>query len=397
MFGRLCSSTMRAVAALTTVGMITAMTGVLAAGSGAAAPAFDEVEKELTYTCNFPLIGNQPVTATVRVGFPDAAAVGERIQPQDLAIDFTLQEEIVTAFRLIGAATLEADAAADVDVAFVGKELTIGVPNLKAPKQDVPASGPLTSTFSGPMPSFIMHEPGELAIAAGPEFHAEVTALDANGNDTALGNPINVGCTQNAGQDPHLVTIPITGESAAATPASVSAADVIEKDLTYSCTFPEVGAQDVTGSIKTTIPDQVTVGVRAEITDAVVDAALNEAIVDVLRNNSAATVAGLGMADLAAVLTDANGRALQITLGLPAVIEPVDVPAEGGLTASLPPEVPTLIFREPGTLSVAAGALNGTFTPRDANGNETGLGTFDVPCQQVPGQDPHLATVQIVS
>ncbi|GAB3487927.1 hypothetical protein FB471_4011 [Amycolatopsis cihanbeyliensis] len=398
MIGRVSSSRLRTVASVTTVGMVTALAGVLAAGPATAdtASPLDVVSKELTYTCTFPLVGPQPVTATVSVDLPTSAAVGERIQPTGLAIDFTLSENIVTAFRLIGAATMEADGVADVDVAFGGRTLTMGVPNLKAPKQDIPASGPMSSSMTGPMPSFILYEPGSLEIGAGQQFFASATALDENGNDTALGNPIDIPCTQDAGQDAHLGTIEVTGAPTAGPAAGMSTQGSVDKELAYTCTFPEAGQQDAVGRVTATFPDQAQVDQRAEITDAEVQADINAASVDVLRDNGAATVEGSGQADLHAGLSDASGT-LELTLGLPATIPPVDVPAAGGLTASMPINTPSLIFRAPGDLSVSAGDLSGTLTPRDAAGDETALGTFDVPCQPQSGQDTHLATVPIVA
>lgn len=386
-----------AVASVTTVGTIAALCGVLAAGPASASGTIGvQVSKELTYTCEFPLIGPQPVDATVSVDLPTSAAVGARIQPENLVIDFTLSENIVTAFRLIGAATVEADAFADVDVAFAGRALTLGVPNLHAAKQDVPDSGPLTSAFTGPMPSFIMEEPGTLDIAAGEEFVADVEALDENGQPTGLGNPIPVPCTKDPGQDAQLGSIAISGPSPTSGSGPVSALGDVQKQLTYSCTFPEAGQQDVQGLVTATFPDQIQVNQRAAITNADVAATFNTATVDVLRNNSAATVGGGGQVDLRAGLTDANGT-LELTLGLPVVIPSVDVPASGGLTASVPVTAPSLIFRAAGSLSVSAGDLNGLLTPLDANGQPTPLGTFAVPCQPVAGQDTHLATVPIVT
>lgn len=388
---RVCSRRAVTVASVATVGTIAALCGVLAAGPAAASGANGvQVSKELTYTCEFPLIGPQPVDATVSVDLPTSAAVGARIQPENLRIDFTLSENIVTAFRLIGAATLEADAEADVDVAFAPRQLTIGVPNLHAPKQDVPASGTMTSSFTGPMPSFILTQAGNLELRAGSEFFAHVTALDENGQPTPLGNPIEVSCTQNPGQDTLLGTIAISGPNA--TP--VSTLGRVEKQLTYSCTFPEAGQQDVQGLVTATFPDQITVGQRAAITDASVAATFNTASVDVLRNHSAATVGGDGQVDLLANLTDANGS-LALTLGLPVTIPSVAVPATGELTANVPVKTPTLIFRAAGSLSVSAGDINGRLTPLNADGQPTDLGTFPVPCQPVAGQDTLLATVPI--
>lgn len=378
------------------VAVIAVVSGFLAAGPAAASDPSDVlVSKELTYTCEFPIIGPQPITATVSVDLPATAPVGTRIQPENLSIDFTLAENIVTAFRLIGAKTMEADAWADVDVAFGGRSLTFAVPNLHAEKQEIPASGTMTSSLTGPMPSFILSAPGTLDIAAGQEFVANVEALDENGEPTGLGNPIPVPCTQDAGQDPSLGSITITG-AASASGSSVAPLGAIDKELTYSCVFPIVEEEEVVGRVTATFPDQAKVNERAAITDPLVQVTFNQTTTDALRAIKAATVAGDGQVDLHASLTDANGS-LDIVLGLPVIIPSVDVPPTGTMTVALPITTPTLIFRSAGELSVSAGDLNGTLTPLKADGTPTEAGTFDVPCQPLAGQDTHLGTVPIVN
>jgi uncharacterized protein DUF6801 len=385
-------------ASVAAAGAVVALSGVVA-GPASASDAGENgvyVSKDLTYSCEFPIIGPQDVTGTVSVDLPTSAGTGERIQPNNFKIDVTLSANIVQAFRLIGAKTVEADAWADVDVAFGGRSLTFGVPNLHAPKQEIPASGTMSFSITGPMPSFILNTAGTLELAAGQVFHADVTALDANGQPTGLGNPIPVDCQQKPGQDPSLGAIAITGaqQPASTVGGGVTTMGAVDKQLTYSCEFPVIGQDNVDGRVRATFPDAVPVNERVTITDAVVDATFSQRAADAVRAAHATTADGDGQVDLHASYTDANGS-LEITLGLPVIIPSVDIPAEGPMTFTLPITAPNIIFRAPGELSVAAGALNGNLTPRLADGSPTELGTFPVPCSPVAGQDLHLGSVQI--
>ncbi|WP_308424768.1 DUF6801 domain-containing protein [Longimycelium tulufanense] len=376
--------------------MIAGMGGVLAAPTAAAngSAAMREVVKDLTYRCAFPLVGQQDVTGKVKITFPDSGTTGERVVIGDLHIDVTLNENIVGALRAFQTAYAEGTATADVDASYDSKELTLGIPDLHIARRDIPPSGTLTTTITGVMPSLIVYKAGAISVSAGQQFNAKVDTRKADGTPTALG-VLDVPCTVKATtppQDLHLATIPISGPNV--TPARlVPTSGQVDKDLTYSCDFPRVGPTNVSGNIKATIPDSGTVGQRLAVTDLLVSAEFNNDVTSTLRQAEAATVGGSGVADV-----DADLDGTVITFGIPSKIPPVAVPETGSLGAQISPEIPTLIFRAPGTLQVSAGELlNGTFTPHKADGSETELGTFDVLCTVVPGQDRFLGSITITN
>jgi hypothetical protein len=120
-------------------------------------------------------------------------------------------------------------------------------------------------------------------------------------------------------------------------------------------------------------------------------ATIPTAVADVLRAANAATVFGSGQADAFATYNGAN-----ITVGVPGPVPSVAVPASGPLTANLLPAVPSISVPAAGSIALAAGPeLHGTFTPLQADGTPTALGTFDVPCTLNPGQDPALGTITV--
>ncbi len=358
--------------------------------SAQAATPLGEVTKNLTYRCAFPLVGQQDVNATVNITIPDTGTTGTRIVNGDLKITATLSANIVNALRAFQTATTEGTAVADVDAAYDSKNMTLGIPGLKIAKQTVPPSGTMPVDISGPVPSLIVYKAGGVSLAAGAVFTAKVDTRKADGTPTALG-VLNVPCTVKATtppQDRSLATIAVSGSDVTPPAPGTPPTQPIDKSLTYNCVFPETGAVDVAGRITGTIPATGTVNNRVQPTLSVT-ATLPTSVVDVLRNNSAATVSGKGVAD-----ADNAYNGTSITVGIPGPVPSVDVPASGELTATLAPAVPSVTVGAPGTVTISAGQqLNGTFTPLKADGTPTALGTFDVPCTLNAGQDPTLGAI----
>ncbi|MET0237215.1 MAG: DUF6801 domain-containing protein [Kibdelosporangium sp.] len=358
----------------------------------ASAQALGPVTKNLTYRCAFPLVGQQDVAATVAITFPDSGTTGGRLVNGDLNITATLSANVVSALRAFQTATTEGTAVADVDAAYDSKNLTLGIPGLKIAKQTVPPSGSMPVNISGPTPSMIVYKAGTVALAAGASFTAKVDTRKADGTPTALG-VLNVPCSVKATtppQDRSLTSIPVTGADVTPPATGTPAPGPIDKTLTYNCVFPESGAVDVAGRITGTIPATGTVNSRVQ-PNLSITATLPTSVADVLRNNSAATVSGKGVAD-----ADNSYNGTSLTVGIPGPVPSVAVPASGELVATLSPAVPSVAAGAAGTITISAGQhLNGTFTPLLADGTPTALGTFDVPCTLNPGQNPALGTITI--
>ncbi|WP_143261472.1 DUF6801 domain-containing protein [Allokutzneria sp. NRRL B-24872] len=175
----------------------------------------------------------------------------------------------------------------------------------------------------------------------------------------------------------------------------VAVAGPVSTTLTYSCDFPLIGPYDVSTKIDVTLPDSGTVGQPVQATDLKVTVTVPEDVVAALAIFEAATVAGSATAG--AVVTDSAGQAqdLALSLNVPSVV----IPPTGPLPVLALGAVPPATVATAGTAKVSvAPTYNATLTPRKADGSETDLGTFDLPCTASPAtQDRTLGTIPIAS
>lgn len=174
----------------------------------------------------------------------------------------------------------------------------------------------------------------------------------------------------------------------------MTAAGQITKTLTYTCGFPDpVGNQDVTGTLKTTIPDTGKVGQRMSIKDTTVSGTFNATIANWVRGNGAVKVGGNGRADVRA---EFNG--IRLVLGIPGKTVPIDVPPGTGEISGtiIAPEVPDITVREPGTIAVSAGQeINVKVDQYAADGSV--IRTDNIRCTVKPGQDLGVGSVTITA
>lgn len=192
---------------------IAALAGVVTSGTATAGPTrvTGAVTKNLTYTCNFPLIGQQHVTAALAITFPDSVKVGEVIQGTDFGVDLTLGGDTVAGLKLIGATTVEGDkASAGVDVKINDTELGVTLNGLSIPVSPVPDSGEVHLKLTGPVPGLTLKTPGQVSFALGSTFAAQITPRKADGTPTGLGS-FDPQCALDPGQDTALATVTVTG------------------------------------------------------------------------------------------------------------------------------------------------------------------------------------------
>ncbi|SFP51987.1 hypothetical protein SAMN05421810_102828 [Amycolatopsis arida] len=166
----------------------------------------------------------------------------------------------------------------------------------------------------------------------------------------------------------------------------------VNKSLNFSCEFPLVGQRSVTAQITATFPDSVPAGTPIDVTGFNVAVEIDAEITDAMRLVGAATVEGTAAPN---VDVDINGTPLGVRLnGMR--IPSTPVPESGSMTVNIVGEVPSLTVQSAGQVSFAVGdEFSGRVTPRRADGSETSLGTFDLPCTMDAGQDPSLATVTV--
>ncbi|AHH97069.1 hypothetical protein GCM10010174_38340 [Kutzneria viridogrisea] len=189
-----------------------ALAALTTAATSAAAPVrtSGSVTKNLTYTCNFPLIGQQQVNAVLAITFPDSVAVGSVIQPTDFSVGLTLPDNATAGLRLIGATTVEGDkASAGVDVKINDTEIGVTLNGLAIPNSPVPETGPTSLTLSGPIPGLTPKAAGQVSFALGSTFAAQITPKKADGTPTGLGT-FDPQCSLDPGQDVALATITVS-------------------------------------------------------------------------------------------------------------------------------------------------------------------------------------------
>jgi hypothetical protein len=152
------------------------------AGTSAAAP----VDKTLTFSCPFPLIGNQTLSVRIRAVMDAPAAVGGDLVTTDFSATATVPPTATQGLALVGAATISGTAQAGVTLNVAGSPLDITIPGLAIPSTPVPASGSFDAVASGPVPPATISQAGTTTVTVGG-FSTTLTPRKADGSVTGLG------------------------------------------------------------------------------------------------------------------------------------------------------------------------------------------------------------------
>ena len=104
----------RAVLAAGTAGLVVAAGLLLGGGESLAAPT--PVDKHLTFTCPFPLIGLQKLDVEIKANFDVPATVGGSLKTSDLTVLVTVPDKSTRGLNLVQAATIEGTALAGATI-----------------------------------------------------------------------------------------------------------------------------------------------------------------------------------------------------------------------------------------------------------------------------------------
>ncbi|OLR92174.1 DUF6801 domain-containing protein [Actinokineospora bangkokensis] len=172
----------------------------------------------------------------------------------------------------------------------------------------------------------------------------------------------------------------------------VQAAGVVTKAVTFSCAYPLIGNRDVPATVTATFPSTVAAGTPINTTDFSVAVSLDDTTVQALQLVGAATVEGTSEAG---VDLSINGTELGVTL--PGLDIPVTaVTGAAPIALNITGLVPSLTVKSAGQVDIAIGnAFTGKITPKTATGELTGLGTFDLNCSALAGQDLSLVSIPV--
>ena len=162
--------------------------------------------------------------------------------------------------------------------------------------------------------------------------------------------------------------------------------------LSYTCTFPVIGSRPVTVTYGQDLPGSVTQGVPNRPSSATADIMVPAVVTKGFNLVGAATVSG----SAAARQTVTNGAA---RFGGPVAytVPSTPVPASGAFTMHATGTFPSVTYPNAGTATITVGDLSQTLTPLTSRGKPTVLGTFTVPCTQVPGQNNVLGTFPVLA
>jgi Family of unknown function (DUF6801) len=169
------------------------------------------VDKTLAFTCPFPLIGNQTLSIRIQATMSTPATVGGQLVTTDFTATATVPDSATLGLNLIGAATIEGSAQANVTLNEAGTPLDVAIPNLVIPSTPVPASGPFNTVASGPVPTATINAAGTTTVTVAG-FSTTLTPKQKNGSPTALGT-FTSSCTLNAGQNAQLISFDVAASN----------------------------------------------------------------------------------------------------------------------------------------------------------------------------------------
>ncbi|NUT94322.1 MAG: hypothetical protein HOY78_20100, partial [Saccharothrix sp.] len=351
--------------------------GGLAIGTGTGTAAAGELNQ--TYTCTFPLIGDQTVAVNIKTrdNQPASIATGTFTPVIEITAISNAGPNATQGLRLVGAETIQgvARATSTVDAPGAQGDLTVQV-TTNVPKQPIPASGDLVVNAAGVAPGLRFDQPGTATLSV-TDLELEMTPLKADGTPTGLGTFV-APCTPAPNQPTILQTYEVTG--APVTPEAVigSGAHPPLKQV-YNCPFPLIGNQNVTVDISTNpLPDEIAQGTFTPKIDITAVSNAGSTATQGLRLVGGETIQGSALAT--SLVSSPQGH---LAVQVPTAIPNQPIPASGDLVVNASGSAPSLRFDQPGTATLSVHDLVLTMTPLKADGTPTGLGTFTSDCTLV--------------
>jgi hypothetical protein len=173
-------------------------------GTGVSAAAPTPVDKKLTFTCPFPLIGLQKLDVEIKADFDVPTAVGGTFTTSDLSVSVTVPDKPARGLNLVDAATIEGTASAGVTLTNgSAKPLPLQIP-LTVAKTAIPTTGTFSPQATGSVPAVQLANAGQTSLVIG-DFSTRLTPKKTDGSFTGLGS-FTSDCTLDAGQDPTLLS-----------------------------------------------------------------------------------------------------------------------------------------------------------------------------------------------
>lgn len=239
---------------------MTAVAGVMVATAALAAPALGRIfsfplddtvnvasqtpnssAATLRYHCGFPLIGSQPMVATVQWNTPPVIEVGRPVPGLALSVQAAIPNQVVWGLNVIQVASF--DGSADVSSHILAPQGDIPEKvTLAVPKTGVPRSGSMTVPAAGSTPVVTFGQTGAGTVSAGA-VTMHLRGYTAGGSPK---QPFDVDCTLDPGQNAVVATFDITAAAPSSAPSS-SAAQAPAPSLSPRCGWTTGGAEQRCG------------------------------------------------------------------------------------------------------------------------------------------------------
>lgn len=406
-----------------------ALIAVGAPSAHAAAP-LTGASSRLTYQCELPIIGSQPVTIDVTSAIPPTWPAGK----------LTEQFEVRTSVSIGGDAGLLVSVVGAEGGTISGSLLTLGrfrhpsgseplmrIP-MAAPSSTLPTDAAVPVAFTGQgaisRTTFLS---GGLARVLADGFSMSLEIADVTGSPVELGAPtdsdrdpvtFDVPCS---GVQQQLAEIEVTGATPTPTPVPTPTPTPTPTPVptptptpipgasgtvNYQCTLPIVGDVPVVGSITSTIPQTWPAGTMTPAFGVNIstrfqgDAYLGMQIIDAAPSGSlfgkgAGLRAGGGTMATRLLMPTSGGGAntlnLTVPLNVPETTLPSSDPGAAGFVLPANGAMPKVTFTSPGTAQLYVDSLAMSLEAKDSTGALiAGLGdpadsdgdalSFDLPC-----------------
>ncbi|MCC8250232.1 fibronectin type III domain-containing protein [Saccharothrix luteola] len=380
----------RGLTRLGAVAIATTVVAGLAIGTGTGSAAQGDLTQ--TYSCPFPLIGDQNVSVNIKTTQPGTVAAGAFTPKLDITAVSNAGATATQGLRLVGAETIRGTARATSKVTAPGDQgaLTVQVA-ADVPNQPIPAIGDdLVLDAVGSAPGLRFDQPGAATVEV-TDLVLEMTPLRADGTPTDLGTFV-ADCTPTPNQDTVLHTYAVSGAAVTPeAPAGVGGTPPLRQ--VYTCPFPLIGNQNVTVDIDTDLPAEIGVGEFTPEIDITAVSNAGPTATQGLRLVGAETIQGTAVATS---LVRSPGSHLAVAV--PTAVPNQPIPPSGDLIINAGGAAPALRFDQPGTATLSVHDLVLTMTPKKADGTDTGLGTFVADCTPVdPAQRTVLHTFTVTS
>lgn len=182
--------------------------------SGAGSALASPVSTNLQFTCPFPLIGDQPISAEISADIPTNATVGTPLPGFNVTAMTLVNDDSRTGLKLVGSTTVEGSAVNTNQIITPGRTIE-QVVTLTIPQSPIPEeSGAFTVPADGQAPEFMFtdQDVGNAEIRVGG-LTLNLVARTANGEiaPAPIGE-ITTNCALLEGQNNLLQTVTVEGD-----------------------------------------------------------------------------------------------------------------------------------------------------------------------------------------